>query len=82
MRRAILYTHGMNFSAMANSVGSADNRDLVMNALTTVPGHNNVINVHDLMLISRGLKNNKAVGNDEIPSDVYKFASEQLLTII
>ena len=30
----------------------------------------------------RGLKNKKVVGNDGIPSEVYKFASEQLLTIM
>ena len=35
-----------HFSAIANSVGSTDNRDQVMNALGTVPGHNDVINVH------------------------------------
>ena len=36
------------FSAIANSVGSSDNREQVMNPLRTVPGHNNVINVHEL----------------------------------
>ena len=30
----------------------------------------------------RGLKNNKAIGNDGIPSEVYKFASNRLLTIM
>ena len=35
-----------HFSAIANFVGSTDNRDQVMNALGTVPGHNDVINVH------------------------------------
>ena len=30
----------------------------------------------------RGLKNNKAVGNDIIPSEVYKFAAERLLTMM
>ena len=30
----------------------------------------------------KGLKNNKAVGNDGIPSEVYKFASERLLTMM
>ena len=30
----------------------------------------------------KGLKNNKAVGNDGIQSEVYKFASEQLLTMM
>ena len=34
------------------------------------------------MQIVRGLKNKKAVGNDEIPSEVYKFASERLLTMM
>ena len=53
-----------------------------MYALGTVPGHNDVINVHELRQIVRGLKNNKAVGNDGIPSDVYKFASERLLTMM
>ena len=47
-----------------------------MNALRTVPGHNGVINVHELRQIVTGLKNNKAVGNDGISSEVYKFMSE------
>ena len=51
-----------------------------MNALGTVPGHNDVINVHELLQIVRELKNQKAVGNDGIPFEVYKFASERLLT--
>ena len=46
-----------DFSAIANSVDSADNRDQVKNALRTVPGHNEVINVHELRQIVRGLKN-------------------------
>ena len=53
-----------------------------MNALGTVPGHNDVINVCELRQIVRGLKNKKAVGNDGIPSEVYKFASERLLTMM
>ena len=56
------------FSAIANSVGSTYNRDQVINALGTVPGHNDVINVHELQQIVRGLKTKKAVGNDGIPS--------------
>ena len=71
-----------HFSAIANSVGFTDNRDQVMNALGTVPGHNDVITVHELLQIVRGLKSKKAVGNDGIPSEVYKFASERLLTIM
>ena len=72
----------VHFSAIPNSVGSTDNRDQVMNALGTVPGHNDVISVHELRQIVRGLKCKKAVGNDGIPSAVYKFASERLLTIM
>ena len=53
-----------------------------MNALETVPGHNEVINVHELRQIVKGLKNNKGVGNDRIPSEVCKFASERLLTVM
>ena len=53
-----------------------------MNALGTVQGHNDVINVHELRQIVRGLKNKKAIGNDGIPSEVYKFASERLMTIM
>ena len=53
-----------------------------MNALGTVPGHNDVINVHELQQIVRGLKSKKAVDNDGIPSEVYKFTSECLLTIM
>ena len=64
-----------HFSAIANSVGSC-NRYQVMNALKTVPGHNDVINVHELWQIVKGLKNNTAVGNDGIPFEVYKFVSE------
>ena len=71
-----------HFSAIANSIGSTDNRDQVMNALGTVPSHNYVINVHEVRQIVRGLKSKKAVGNDGIPSEVYKFASERLLTIL
>ena len=59
-----------NFSAIANSVRSTDNRDQIMNALGTVPGHNDVINVHELLQIVRLLKIKKAVGNDGIPLEV------------
>ena len=64
------------------SFGSTDNRDQFMDALRTVPGHNDVINVRELRQIVTGLKNNKAVGNDGIPSEVYKFASERRLTMM
>ena len=53
-----------------------------MNALRTVPGHDDVINLHELRQIVKLLKNNKAVSNDGIPSEVYKFASERLLTMM
>ena len=53
-----------------------------MKALGTIPGHNDVINVHEFRQIVRGLKNKKAVGNDGISSEVYKCASERLLTIM
>ena len=56
------------FSAIENSVGSTVNRDQVMNALRTVPSHNDVMNVHELWQIVRGQKHKKAVGNDGIPS--------------
>ena len=83
--RAILQTNGKitsDHTYIANSVGSTDNRDQVMNALGTVPGHNDVINVHELWQIESGLKNKKNVGNDGIPSEVCKFASERLLTLM
>ena len=48
----------------------------------TVPDDNDVINVHELQQIVRGLKNEKAVVNNGIPSEVYKFASERLLTMM
>ena len=54
----------------------------VMNALGTVPGHNDVINVHELWQIVRGLKNKTTVGIDGIPSEVDKFSSDQLLTMM
>ena len=72
-----------HFSAIAKSFGSTDNRDQVTNALRTVSGHNDVINVHELRQIVKALENNNyAVGNDGIPSEVYKFASERLLTMM
>ena len=58
------------------------NQDQLMNALRTVPGHTDVINVHEFRQIVRGLKNKKAVGNDRITSEVYKLASERLLTMM
>ena len=68
------------FSAIANTVSSTDNRDQVLNALGTVPGHNDAINVHELRQIVRGLENKKTVDNDIIQSEVCNFASERLLT--
>ena len=50
-----------HFRAIANSVGSTDKRDQVMNAFVTVPGHNNVIDGHEPTQIVRRLKNKKAV---------------------
>ena len=50
-----------HFSGIANSIGSTDNRDQVMNALGTVPGHNDVINVHELRQIVRGLKSKNSI---------------------
>ena len=60
----ITITWKYHFSAIENSVGSTDNRDLVMNALRTVPDHDDVIIVHELRQIVKGLKNYKAVGNN------------------
>ena len=37
---------------------------------------NDVINVHELLQIVRGLKIKKGVGNDGTLSEVYKFTSE------
>ena len=53
-----------------------------MNALSTVPGHDDVINVHELRQIVKGVKNSKAVGNNGIPSEVYESASERLPTMM
>ena len=50
-----------HFSAIANSLCSIDNRDQFMNALRTVQGRNDDINVHELRQIVKKLKNNKAV---------------------
>ena len=68
-----MQTYGkiISVQSITNSVGSTDNRDQVMNALRTVPGHNDVIDVHELRQIVKGLKNNKSVYNDGIPSEVY-----------
>ena len=71
-----------HFSAIANSVGSTNNRDQVMNSLRTVPGHNDVINENALRQIVKGVKNNVPVSNNGIPSEIYLFASEQLLIMI
>ena len=64
-----------NFCATANSVGFTDNRDQVMNELRTLPARTDVVNVHELRKIVRGLENKKAVCFDGISSKVYKFAS-------
>ena len=58
-----------HFSAIADSVGSTDNRDQVVNALRTVPDYNDVNNINELRQIVKGVKTNKAVGNDGIPSE-------------
>ena len=50
-----------HFSAIANSVGSTYNQYKVMNALRTVPAHNDAINVHEPRQIVKGLNNDKAV---------------------
>ena len=71
-----------HFSAIANSVGSTDNRDRIMNAMRTVPGHNDVIHVHEFWQIVGGLNHKKAVDNDGFPSEVYKFACKRLLTMM
>ena len=42
-----------HFSAIASSVGSTDDRDQVMNALGTVQGHNDVINVPSAAQVER-----------------------------
>ena len=44
------------------------------------PSQAKMINVHELQQIVRGLKSKKAVGNEGIPYEVYKFASERLQT--
>ena len=80
--RAILQTYRKIISVQLRILLATDNRDQVMNALRTVPAHNGVINVHELRQIVRGLKSKKADGNDGIPSEVCKFASEHLLTIV
>ena len=48
-----------------------------MNALRTAPGRND-----ELRQIATELRNNNAVGNDGITSEVYKFAPARLLTIM
>ena len=53
-----------------------------MNALRTVTGHNDIIIAHELRHIVKELKNYKAVGKDGIPFEVYKLASERLLTMM
>ena len=50
--------------AIVNSVSPLTTE--IMNALGTVPGHNDVINVHELRQNGSWLKNQKAVGNYEI----------------
>ena len=59
-----------SFQCNSKFCGSTDNREHVINALGTVPGHNDIMNVHELRQIVRGLKNKKAVDNDGIPPEV------------
>ena len=57
-------TMEISFSCNSKFSGSIANRDQVMNALRSVPCHNDVINVHEPWKIVRELKNKKVVGND------------------
>ena len=73
---------GRHFLDIANSVDSEENRGWVQNALDNVPAVNEIISVNEVRSIVKGLKNNKAVGNDDIPGEVYKYASHRLIAVL
>jgi hypothetical protein len=73
---------GDHFREISNSVGTEVNREWVQIALDNVPDVNAIITVAEVSSIVRGLKNNKAVGNDGIPGEVYKFASHRLIAVL
>lgn len=73
---------GEHFKAIANSVTSETNKDYVKNIIDNTPVIGDPVTVQELAIIVKGLKSNKAVGNDGIPSEVYKNASARLLTLL
>jgi hypothetical protein len=52
------------------------------NALDNVPEVSGMVTVAEVTNIVKCLRNNKAVGNDGIPGEVYKFASHRLLAVL
>lgn len=73
---------GEHFRDIANSVATDENREWVQGAISNTPVVNETISVAEVRAIVRGLKNNKAVGNDDIPGEVYKHASHRLITVL
>ena len=71
------------FQTIANCVDTNVNEEFVVNALRNARAtDNDVVTVHELKHIVANLKNNKAIGNDGIPGEVFKYASPRLLTIM
>ena len=71
-----------HFESIANSVITDDNRQSVNDALQQADAARHGITVVELRNAVKGIKNNKAVGNDGIPAEVYKYASNKLLVVL
>jgi len=71
-----------HFSEIANSVRTDSNKGFVMAAMTGEPQAYDPVSVREVQSIVSKLKTNKAIGSDGIPSEVYKYASRRLLTLL
>lgn len=69
------------FGILQNSVGTENNREWVQGAIDDISVAHEMISGVDVKTILRRLKNNDAVGNDDISSEVYKFAAHTLIAV-
>jgi len=73
-----------NFQNTLNSVNNDSNTEFVNNVINANDNLNNVdtVTFHELKNVVTRLKNNKSAGKDGVPAEVYKYASNRLLTLL
>ena len=71
-----------HFSEIANSVPNDDNREIVQDSLQDVLHVPTRVTVAQLGSLGKQLKCDKAIGNDGVPAEVFKYASPRLLTTL